>query len=64
MSQVKKKEKTKSPYEKCLHFSEENNTCGPFKRWNKDGLFSVDDLTADVSNHLQSLKVNVLVICL
>ena len=34
-------------YEKCVCYKED--ICGYFKRWNKNGLFSVADLTADIS---------------
>ena len=33
MAEPKKKE---NPYEKCFCFS--HGRCGPFKKWNKDGL--------------------------
>ena len=37
-------------YEKCV-------ICGYFKRWNKNGLLSVADLTADISRYLHDFKV-------
>ena len=46
-----------SPYEKCIYFNKEKTSCGPFKRWNKDGIFQVNELTADITNHLIALKV-------
>ena len=49
------KSKKNNPYEKCFCYNEV--VCGPFKRWNKDGIFSVVDLTADISSHFQALKV-------
>ena len=42
-------------YEKCVCYKED--ICGYFKRWNKNGLFSVADLTADISWHLHGFKV-------
>ena len=42
-------------YEKCICFEEGN--CGPFKKWDRDGLISVDKLDADTSGHITSLKV-------
>ena len=41
-------------YEKC--FSNKEDICGYFKRWNKDGLFSVADLTADIARYLHGLN--------
>ena len=52
VEQLKKKE---NPYKKCFCFNEEK--CGPFKKWNKDGLTLVDDLDANISGHINSLKV-------
>ena len=49
--------KKKPSYEKCLYFVGENSSCGPFKRWDEDGLFKVEELAADITNHLQTLKV-------
>ena len=42
-------------YEKCFCYKED--ICVYFKHWNKDGLFSVADLTADISRHLYGLKI-------
>ena len=38
----------------CVHiyFDEEKNSCGPFKRWDQDGIFHVDELSTDITNHL------------
>ena len=38
-------------------FVENESCCGPFKCWDKDGMFVIDELKADISNHLNSLKV-------
>ena len=51
MSNTKKENK----YKKCICFHE--NNCGAFKRWNRDGLFEVKNLSADISAHLIGLKV-------
>ena len=48
--QPKKKE---NPYEKCFCFSQ--GRCGPFKKWNKDGLTLIDNLDANISGHIKSL---------
>ena len=45
MSESKKKT---SPYE---------NSCGPFKRWNQNGIFHSNELTADITNHVKASKV-------
>ena len=58
---IKMTEKKKpNPYDKCKLFVENESCCGPFKDWDKDGMFVIDELNADISNHLNSLKVNVL----
>ena len=51
MAEPKKKE---NPYEKCFCFS--HGRCGPFKKWNKDGLTLTDNLD-DISGHIKSLKL-------
>ena len=42
-------------YEKSFCYNED--IYGYFKRWNEDGLFSVADLTVDISKHLHGLKI-------
>ena len=56
MSESKKKE---SPDQHCVCFVEEKCTCGPFKRWGRDGMFKVNEFTEDVAKHLQTLKIKV-----
>ena len=48
--------KRKISYEKCK-ISYKGN-CGPYKRWNKEGMYKVKDLNSDVSDHLVKSKVN------
>ena len=50
--QPKKKE---NRYKKCFSFSQ--GRCCPFKKWNKDGLTLIDNLDANISGHINSLKV-------
>ena len=50
--QPKKKE---NPHEKCFCFHQ--GRCGLFKKWNKDGLTLIDNLDANISGHMNSLKV-------
>ena len=50
--QPKKKE---NPYEKCFCFSQ--GRCGPFKKLNKDRSNLIDNLYANISGHINSLKV-------
>ena len=40
--------KKPNPYEKCKLFVENESCCGPFKHWNKDGMFVIDQLKACV----------------
>ena len=54
MSESKKKTIS---YKKCFCFNEENSSCGLFNGWNEDGVYKVDQLNADISNHVQTLKV-------
>ena len=54
MSESKKKAIS---YKKCFCFNGENSSCGPFNHWNEDGVYKVDELNADISNHVQMLKV-------
>ena len=42
---------------KCFCFNRENSSCGPFNHWNEDGVYKVDELNEDISNHVQTLKV-------
>ena len=49
--------KKPNPYEKCKLFVENESFYGSFKRWDKDGMFVIDQLNIDISNHLNSLKV-------
>ena len=49
--------KKPNPYQKCKLFVENESCCVPFKRWDKDGMFVIDELNADIFNPLNSLKV-------
>ena len=42
-------------YEKCFCYNED--IYGHFESWNEAGLFSVADLTVDISKHLHGLKI-------
>ena len=48
--------KKPNPNEKWKLFVENESCCDPFKRWDKDGMFVIDELNTDISNHLNSLK--------
>lgn len=55
MSNINKKKD--SPYKDCACFVEGNITCGPYKRWRKDGVLKVNEFTENLEKHLQTLKV-------
>ena len=55
---IEEKDEKESPYKDCVFFQEKNCPCGPFKRWEKDGMFTVNEFGEDISKHLQTLKVN------
>ena len=61
MSKVKKKEEKENPYKDCILFQEK--VCGPFKRWDRDGIFKADDLEENVGKHFSNLKVKYVLFC-